>query len=526
MTDSSAARHPVPEMDTPIVLEARGLTKRFPGVLANDHIDLKLHKGEVLGLLGENGAGKSTLMNLIYGLYSPDEGEILVNGKPVTIHDPNDAIQLGIGMVHQHFQLVPVLTVTENVMLGNESVKGPFLDRRAARNRILEIAQQYGLEVDPDALVQDLPVGVQQRVEIIKALYRKADILILDEPSAVLTPQETEGLFQIMRTLVERGVSIIFISHKLKEVLEICDRITVLRGGRVAGHADPRTSTEESLAALMVGREVILQVEKSPSHPGDPVLVIEDLMVRDDRDLIAVNGLSLTVRAGEIVGIAGVQGNGQTELVEAITGLRPVISGKVILNGKDITNASPRTVTEAGAAHIPEDRQKNGMVSPFPVKDNLVLQTYYVDPFSIGILANDQVIAEHAAELVKQYDVRTPSIYTAIGKLSGGNQQKAIVARELSREVRVLIAAQPTRGLDVGSIEFIHKQIVRMRDNGVAVLLVSAELDEILSLADTVAVMYAGKIIGTMPIEEADRNSVGLLMAGVTPNAKEVVTHG
>jgi simple sugar transport system ATP-binding protein len=526
MTDTPPMSAVVPESDAPVVLEARGLTKSFPGVLANDHIDLKLYKSEVLGLLGENGAGKSTLMNLIYGLYAPDEGEILVNGTPVTIHDPNDAIRLGIGMVHQHFQLVPVLSVTENIMLGNESVQGPFLNRRAARDKIVEITNQYGLEVDPDALVEDLPVGVQQRVEIIKALYRKADILILDEPTAVLTPQEAEGLFAIMRTLLERGVSIIFISHKLKEVLEICDRITVLRGGKVAGHADPHTSTEESLAALMVGREVILQVEKAASHPGEPVLTIEALVVHDDRDLPAVNGLSLTVRAGEILGIAGVQGNGQTELVEAITGLRSPVSGKVILEGKDITHSSPRRITETGVAHVPEDRQKNGMVSAFPVKDNLVLQTYYVGPFSIGVLANDRAIEEFAEKLVKQYDVRTPSIFTAIAKLSGGNQQKTIVARELSREGRLLIAAQPTRGLDVGSIEFIHKQIVRMRDSGMAVLLVSAELDEILSLSDTVAVMYAGKIIGTMPIEQADRNTVGLLMAGVTPGTKETVAHG
>src|SRR5215468_734845 len=325
--------------EAPAVLEVRGLTKRFPGVLANDHINLTLRKGSVLGLLGENGAGKSTLMNMIYGLYQPDEGEILVNGQPVHIKDPNDAIALGIGMVHQHFQLVPVLTVTDNIMLGNESVNGPFLNRRAARQRIVEISKQYGLDVDPDALVQDLPVGVQQRVEIIKALYRKADILILDEPSAVLTPQETEGLFGIMHTLVDRGVSIIFISHKLKEVLEICDDITVLRLGKVVGHADPKTATPASLAAMMVGREVILQVEKSPANPGEPVLTVHDLYVNDDRDLKAVKGLSLELRSGEILGIAGVQGNGQTELVEAITGLRQVISGKIYVQGHDMTHA-------------------------------------------------------------------------------------------------------------------------------------------------------------------------------------------
>ena len=507
--------------EAPVVLEVRGLTKRFPGVLANDHIDLKLRKGTVLGLLGENGAGKSTLMNMIYGLYQPDEGEILVNGTPVQINDPNDAIRLGIGMVHQHFQLVPVLTVTENIMLGNESVRGPFLDRRAARRRILEISQQYGLEVDPDAKIEDLPVGVQQRVEIIKALYRKADILILDEPTAVLTPQETEGLFRIMRTLLERGVSIVFISHKLKEVLEICVEIVVLRGGRVVGHADPGRATEETLAEMMVGREVILEVDKNAADPGEPVLVIRDLVVEDDRDLQAVKGISFEVRAGEIVGIAGVQGNGQTELIEAITGLRRVESGHIIINGQDITHASPRHVTEAGVAHVPEDRQKNGMVSAFPVKDNLALQTYYVDPYSSGIVANDEQVESMAEQLVKQYDVRTPSIYTRMGALSGGNQQKVIIARELSRDSRLLIAAQPTRGLDVGSIEFIHKQIVGMRDRGAGVLLVSAELDEILSLSDRVVVMFAGKIMDMLPIEQATRNTCGLLMAGIQPDAKK-----
>ncbi len=506
---------------TPPVLEVRGLTKRFPGVLANDHINLTLHKGEVLGLLGENGAGKSTLMNLIYGLYTPDEGEILINGKPVTIKNPNDAIALGIGMVHQHFQLVPVLTVTENVMLGNESVNGPFLDRRAAKKRIMEISKEYGLEVNPDALIQDLPVGVQQRVEIIKALYRKADILILDEPSAVLTPQETRGLFSIMRSLQARGVSLIFISHKLKEVLEICDAINVLRLGKVVGEANPKTSTEASLASLMVGREVILQVEKAPAKPREPVLVLQKLVVEDDRKLIAVDHLSLTVRAGEILGIAGVQGNGQTELVEAITGLRSVLAGHMSINGQDLANHRPRRITETGVAHVPEDRSKNGIVGSFPVKDNMVLQTYYIGPFSIGILTNDKAINENAQKLVKQYDVRTPSIFVSVNKLSGGNQQKVIVAREFERPNNLLVVAQPTRGLDVGSIEFIHKQIIRMRDAGTAVLLVSTELDEILSLSDRVAVMFSGKIIDVLSIEEASRENVGLLMAGIHPNARD-----
>ncbi|GAB4514538.1 MAG: ABC transporter ATP-binding protein [Anaerolineae bacterium] len=500
--------------EPPVVLEVRGLTKRFPGVLANDHINLQLRKGEVLGLLGENGAGKSTLMNMIYGLYSPDEGDILVHGQVVHIKDPNDAIKLGIGMVHQHFQLVPVLTVTENIMLGNESVRGPFLDRRRASRRIREISERYNLEVDPDALVQDLSVGAQQRVEIVKALYRNSSILILDEPTAVLTPQETEGLFSVMQTLIANGVSIIFISHKLKEVLRICDEIIVLRGGKVAGQANPQDSTQESLASMMVGREVLLQVEKQPAMPGEPVLVVQDLMVHDDRGLPVVKHLSLEVRAGEILGIAGVQGNGQSELVEAISSLREVVEGSILLEGKDITDLPPRAVTEAGIAHVPEDRQKNGMVASFPITDNIRLQTYYVGPFAVGILANDRAIQETTQRLVNQYDVRTPNIFVNIGTLSGGNQQKAVVAREFSRQSRLLIASQPTRGLDVGSIEFIHKQIVRMRDEGMAVLLVSTELDEILSLSDRVAVMYSGEVVGVLPVEMANREKLGLMMAG------------
>ncbi|MEQ8676763.1 MAG: ABC transporter ATP-binding protein [Aggregatilineales bacterium] len=501
--------------DSPVVLEARGLTKRFPGVLANDHINLKLHKGEVLGLLGENGAGKSTLMNMIYGLYTPSEGDILINGEKVDIQDPNDAIRLGIGMVHQHFQLVPVLTVTENIMLGNEATKGFFLDRKSARQRILDISNQYGLQVNPDSLVQDLSVGIQQRVEIIKALYRDAKILILDEPSAVLTPQETEGLFEIMKTLIDRGVSIIFITHKLKEVLRICDSIEVLRLGKVVGSADPKTSTQQSLASLMVGRDVLLQVDKEPAKPGASVLSIRNLSVVDDRKLPAVKHVSLEVRSGEIMGLAGVQGNGQTELIEAIASLRDTAGGHIYLEGKDITNLSPRKVTESSVAHVPEDRQKDGMVGPFPITDNIRLQTYYQRPFSIGIISNEKAINKVAEDLVEQYDVRTPNIFTTIQSLSGGNQQKAIIAREFSRNCRFLIAAQPTRGLDVGSIEFIHKQIVKMRDNGSAVLLISTELDEILSLSDRIAVMYAGEIIDILEADEADRERIGLLMAGV-----------
>jgi ABC-type uncharacterized transport system ATPase subunit len=497
------------------VLEVRGITKRFPGVLANDHIDLTLYKGRVLGLLGENGAGKSTLMNLIYGLYAPDEGEILVNGVPVEISGPKDAIAKGIGMVHQHFQLVDILTVTENVMLGNEAVKGLLLDRQKARQRILEISEQYGLEVDPDAVVRDIPVGIQQRVEIIKALYRDADILILDEPTAVLTPQETRGLFQIMRTLLDRGVSIIFISHKLKEVLEICDDVTVLRRGKLVGHADPKQSTEQSLASMMVGRDVVLQIDKEPGQQQELIMQIDNLRVNDERGVPVVDNVTLSIYAGEILGIAGVQGNGQTELIEAITGLRHIESGRVMLAGENITNESPRHITELGSAHVPEDRQRMGMVMPFEVMYNMVLNSYHNVPFSNGILVNEEAIAAEAEKLVQQYDVRPPHIHAPIGDLSGGNQQKVIIAREFSRPVKLLIAAQPTRGLDVGSIEFIHRQLVRMRDAGTAVLLISSELDEILSLSDRVAVMYSGHIIDVLPIDEADRDTVGLRMAGV-----------
>ena len=507
----------------PPALEVRGITKRFPGVLANDRINLTLRKGQVLGLLGENGAGKSTLMNMIYGLYTPDEGEILVNGQPVSISGSKDAIELGIGMVHQHFQLVDVLTVTENVMLGNESVSGPFLRRDRARREIQQLSREYGLDVDPDALIADLPVGIQQRVEIIKALYRQADILILDEPTAVLTPQEARGLFKIMRALLDRGVSIIFISHKLKEVLEICDDVVVLRRGAVAGNADPKASTEQSLASLMVGRDVILEVEKAEATPGDEILNVVNLSVHDDRGLPAVESLSFGLQRGEILGVAGVQGNGQTELVEALTGMRPVAGGQLFIKGEDMTKASPRAVTEQGVGHVPEDRQRDGLVSSFTVMHNLVLCTYYQDAFSHSIVVDERAIADNARELVGRYDVRPPIINNNAGGLSGGNQQKVIVAREFSRGVDLLIASQPTRGLDVGSIEFIHRQIIRMRDAGAGILLVSSELDEVLSLADRVAVMFEGEIIDILPIEEADRDTVGLRMAGVREAMAEAV---
>lgn len=500
----------------PPVLELHGVTKAFPGVLANDHIDLTLNEGEILALLGENGAGKTTLMNVLYGLYTPDEGEITIRGTEVDIHDPNDAIRQGIGMVHQHFMLVPVFTVTENVMLGVESVRaGLFLDREAAAQRIREISSRFGLEVDPDVLVQTLPVGIQQRVEIIKILYREADILILDEPTAVLTPQEADELFKVIRSLVAQGKSVIFISHKLKEVLAIADRITVLRDGRVVGSTTPREATEASLAKMMVGREVILSVDKKPAQPGEIMLDVQDLHVLDDRGRVAVNGVSLQVQAGEVLGIAGVQGNGQTQLVEALTGLRRVESGRVTILGKDATHATPRAITEIGTAHVPEDRQKDGLVLSFPVEDNLVLNTYYVPPFARGLALQQNEIEKAARERVELFDVRTPSIFVPVSSLSGGNQQKVIVAREFSRPISLLIASQPTRGLDVGSIEYIHGRIVEKRDEGCAVLLVSPELDEILSLSDRIAVMYEGQIIATLPAEEATKERLGLLMAGV-----------
>ena len=506
----------------PPVLELKGITKRFPGVLANDHIDLTLEEGKVLALLGENGAGKSTLMNILYGLYTPDEGEIFVRGQKADIQGPGDAIALGIGMVHQHFMLVPVLTVTENVMLGMESIKNRlFLDREVAAKRIHEISEQYGLEVDPYALVGELPVGIQQRVEIIKLLYRQADILILDEPTAVLTPQEVHGLFKVIRSLLAKGKSIIFITHKLKEVLEISDTIVVLRGGRVAGSALPQESNERSLASLMVGREVILTVPKEKAHPKESVLEVENLRVMGEEAHVAVRGVSFDVRAGEIVVVAGVQGNGQTELVESLTGLRPAQSGVIRLLGKDVTQASPRVITEAGTAHIPEDRQRDGLVLSYPIADNLILNTYYLPPIAQGVAMQESVIEKNAEHLVTEYDIRTPSIMTPAGSLSGGNQQKVIVARELSRSGDLVIASQPTRGLDVGSIEYIHSQLIRKRDEGAGVLVVSAELDEILSLTDRIIVMFEGQIMDIVPIEKATREDLGLLMAGVHPDEPE-----
>ena len=607
------------------ILEARNVTKRFPGVLANDRCSFSLNEGEILAFLGENGAGKSTLMNILYGLYSQDEGEIEVRQSPVEINDPNDAIELGIGMVHQHFQLVPVFTVAENIVMGTEPTRFSFslktmgiaggasallfflgsiftldnalqwllaglaggaavvvlyglffllgllsrlgapiflpivgivsvallvalalivgpaeriplliflgllftvvsyplltvvttaLDRRTASRRIRDLSDQYGLVVDPDALIEDIPVGVQQRVEIIKTLYREAEILILDEPTAVLTPQETEELFEIMRGLVAQGKSIIFITHKLKEVLTIADRVIVLRNGRVTGETTPAETSEEELAEMMVGREVTLIVDKGPASPADVVLEVSNLTANDLRHQPALRGVDLFVRAGEVLGVAGVQGNGQTELVEVLTGLLPATGGAVRILDQDVTNLKPREVIELGVAHIPEDRQRDGLVLSFPIYDNLILQTYYLPPFAERAGLQFDQVYEYAERVSKEFDVRTPSIALPAQNLSGGNQQKVIVAREFSRPIKLLIAAQPTRGLDVGSIEYIHRRLIEKRDEGVAVLLVSVELDEIMALSDRIAVMYEGKIVGTVDADKISREELGLLMAG------------
>jgi len=500
--------------DNNIVLQAKGITKRFPGVLANDKVDFDLKKGEIHVLLGENGAGKTTLMNILYGLYNQDEGEMLVNGNAVKIDNPNDSIALGIGMVHQHFMLIPVFTVAENIMLGDETTKHGILDRKTVSAKVGDLSRQYGLEVDPEALVGQLPVGAQQRVEIIKTLYRDAQILILDEPTAVLTPQEADELIVIMRGLTERGHSIIFITHKLKEVLAVADRITVMRSGRVVGTVTPEDMDEAKLASMMVGREVILTVKKGEASPQEEILKVEDLHAIDNRGLESLRGVSFEVHAGEVLGIAGVQGNGQTELAEALTGLRDTKSGSVTLAGKDVTGKTPRPIIEAGLAHIPEDRQKHGLVLSYTVADNMVLCNYYLPPFAKGMVLQQEAVDANARKLIEEYDVRTPSPFVPVAKLSGGNQQKVIVARELSRDVKLLIASQPTRGLDVGSIEYIHKEIIAMRDRGVAVLLISAELDEIMALSDRIAVMYRGQIVTTVDAKEASREELGLWMAG------------
>ena len=496
-------------------LEMRAITKQFPGVLANDAISFALRTSEIHALLGENGAGKSTLMNILYGLYQPDSGEILLSGKPVKITNPRVAIANGIGMVHQHFMLVPTLTVAENITLGQEERRGAFIDLKKPSERILDIAKRYGLEIEPGAYVKDLSVGLQQRVEIVKALYRNAQVLVLDEPTAVLTPLEVTHLFETLRTLTAQGVSIIFITHKLKEVQAVANRITVLRQGRVVGTTTPQESTEASLASMMVGRSVLLKVDKDVAQPKDVVLQVCDLTVMSDRKQIAVNNVSFNVRAGEILGIAGVEGNGQTELIEAITGLRPRNAGDVLVNQQPLANHNPQALIEAGGAHIPENRHKYGMVAGYPLTYNFVLSTIERAPFTKGMTLDEKAIAANAQHLIEEFDIRTPSEKMSMGSLSGGNQQKTVVAREFSRPIKLLIAAQPTRGVDVGSIEFIHKRIVSARDNGVAVLLVSAELDEVMSLSDRVLVMFKGQVVGECG-NSATREELGLLMMGKT----------
>lgn len=500
---------------TPI-LELSGITKRFPGVLANDHINLHLNKGKILALLGENGAGKTTLMNILYGLYSPDEGSIKINGKEIDISNPRDAIEHGIGMVHQHFMLIPVLTVTENVMLGNEFThSGLFLDNKQASAKIKEISEQYNLKINPNSFIEDLPVGLQQRVEIIKILFRNAEIIIMDEPSAVLTPQEVEELFKIMRNLVSQGKSIIFITHKLKEVMQCADRIMVIRAGKVVGETTPKKADIKQLAAMMVGRPVQLNVQKEKCSICDEILKVKNLSVLNKNRKVEVDNISFEVRGGEILGIAGVQGNGQTELVRCLTGLMKAESGEITILGENVTNCPPRRITELGVAHIPEDRQKDGLILPVPVHDNLVLNTYYQEPFARGIVLQSEVIRQNARELVNAFDIRTPGITAKTSGLSGGNQQKVIVAREFSRPIKLLIASQPTRGLDCGSIEYIHRRMIEKRDEGTAILLVSTELDEVMQLSDRIAVMFRGEIISVVDADIATKEEIGLLMAGV-----------
>ncbi len=498
------------------VLEARGLTKRYGSVIANKEVQFGVHRGEIVALLGENGAGKTTLMNMLFGITAPDAGSVLIDGEAIRLQSPRDALALGIGMVHQHFMLVPPFTVAENIALGVEPSRRGILDLSDLEAQITALGRRFGIVIDPRALVKDLSVGQQQRVEIIKALYRGARVLILDEPTAVLTPQEADDLFKVLRGLAREGTGIVFISHKLREVLDLAHRIVVMRRGEVAGEVLPRDATPGSLASMMVGRDVLLRVEKAPSAPGNPVIVVRELVVNDDRRVRAVDGVSLSVRSGEIVGVAGVQGNGQTELVEAITGLRATQSGSFLLGERDLTRATVRERTDAWLAHIPEDRQRHGLVLPFTVAQNMILNRYHRLPFSRWMVMQAKAMRDQANDLVRRFDVRPTNPEAPVGSLSGGNKQKVIIARELSRDVRALVASQPTRGVDVGSIEFIHGALIASRDAGAAVLLVSAELDELLAVTDRILVMLRGRIVGEVATATTTREQLGLLMTGGT----------
>ena len=497
------------------LLEIHEVSKRFGSVIANDAISLAVNEGEILALLGENGAGKSTLVKAVFGLVKPDSGVIKINGSVMESGDTAAAISSGVGMVHQHFQLVPVMTVTENLILGDEPKKFGVVNVKKARAEALELSEKYGLHVDPDAIIEDLPVGMAQRVEILKALRRDVKLLILDEPTAVLTPQETDELLEVLRNLAKRGVGILFITHKLREVMAVADRIAVLRGGKLMGTTTPNESSESKLAQMMVGREVVLRVKKTQAKPKDVLLAVKNLHVNDDRKLEAVKNLSLEVHAGEILGLAGVEGNGQRELVEAICSMRPRLSGDVLVKGRSIPNMNPKAAHLAGISHIPEDREKHGLVTSYSIADNLVLNQYDQAPFARGWVRDLEKVSSNGEALVEKFDIRAPGASLTAGSLSGGNKQKVVVARELSQQLDVVVAAQPTRGVDVGSIEFIHTQLIAARDAGAAVLLVSAELDEILSLADRIAVISNGKIVATFSAQEADRNTVGRLMAGL-----------
>ncbi|AMA62194.1 MAG: ABC transporter ATP-binding protein [Kurthia gibsonii] len=503
------------------VIEMLGIRKQFGDFVANDDITLQLQKGEIHALLGENGAGKSTLMNVLFGLYQPEAGQIKVNGKEVQITDPNKANELGIGMVHQHFMLVENFTVTENIILGSEPTKMGLINIRKAAKKVKALSEQYGLNVDPYAKIEDISVGMQQRVEILKTLYRGAEMLIFDEPTASLTPQEIEELIQIMKRLIAEGKSIILITHKLKEIMEVSDRVTIIRKGKGIGTVTTAETNPDQLAEMMVGRQVVFKTEKTPAHPKEVILQVENLTVTDNRNIERVKNLNLSVRAGEIVGIAGIDGNGQSELIEAITGLRKVSSGKVTLKGKDLTNLKPRKITETGVGHIPQDRHKHGLVLDYPISYNIALQTYYQKPISKAGIIDYKEVNKLAKAIIEEYDVRTPSPSTEARALSGGNQQKAIIGREVNRDPELLIAALPTRGLDVGAIEFIHRRLIEQRDKGKAVLLISFELDEVMNVSDSIAVIHDGSIIDTVKPQETTEQKLGLLMAGQSLHAEQ-----